>query len=232
MFFKNRITSIKPDWKVLEVGPGAYPHERANTLLELRYEREDQYYRQCGGKGLSIPDERMVYYDGGRFPFADHAFDYCILAHVIEHINDPCTFLSEVFRVSKRGYIEYPLVYYEYVYYIPEHINIFKMRDGELLYLATSEILRDNESAIRRAWFNSLGLGHTQTLRSLAPLLFEGFEWMQPFRIREASDISEVLLDSPCNIIPVHKESHSQGVRDHLISIATLVRKKITKKLY
>ena len=46
------------------------------------------------------PDEKL--------PFKDKEFDYVICAHVIEHVNDPISFKSEIQRVGKAGYIELP----------------------------------------------------------------------------------------------------------------------------
>ena len=43
-----------------------------------------------------------------KLPFKDKEFDYVICAHVIEHVNDPVMFKSEIERIGKAGYIELP----------------------------------------------------------------------------------------------------------------------------
>lgn len=47
-------------------------------------------------------------YPDKRLPFKDKQFDYVICAHVIEHVNDPIMFKSEIERIGKAGYIELP----------------------------------------------------------------------------------------------------------------------------
>ena len=43
-----------------------------------------------------------------KLPFKDKEFDYVICAHVIENVNDPVMFKSEIERIGKAGYIELP----------------------------------------------------------------------------------------------------------------------------
>ena len=47
-------------------------------------------------------------YPDQKLPFKDKEFDYVICAHVIEHVNDPIMFKSEIERIGKAGYIELP----------------------------------------------------------------------------------------------------------------------------
>jgi SAM-dependent methyltransferase len=48
-------------------------------------------------------------------PFKDHAFDFVIAAHVLEHSPDPERFIAELQRVAKAGYIEVPDAFLERV---------------------------------------------------------------------------------------------------------------------
>lgn len=43
-----------------------------------------------------------------KLPFQDKEFDYVILSHVLEHIPSLESFINEVIRISKSGYIELP----------------------------------------------------------------------------------------------------------------------------
>lgn len=45
-----------------------------------------------------------------KLPFKDKEFDFVIASHVIEHVKDVKTFLSELERVSSKGYIELPTI--------------------------------------------------------------------------------------------------------------------------
>ena len=41
-------------------------------------------------------------------PFKDKAFDFVVASHILEHMKDPGSFLNELSRVAKAGYIETP----------------------------------------------------------------------------------------------------------------------------
>jgi len=201
MFFPERIKGIKDGYHVLEIGPGATPHPQAHVFLEKRYLSEEDYIRQCGGLRVNGKDSRIVFFDGGRFPFDDAEFDYVICSHVLEHVAEVEYFCSELFRVGKSGYLEYPLLYYEYVYDIPEHINLLKMRPGGLVYMPKRELPLDMFSDVQRFWFETLTAGYGDTVRDLAPLLMEGFEWFGPFVVRRAVSVGE-LLNPKIKIVP------------------------------
>lgn len=192
MFFPERIKNIKVGDKVLEIGPGATPHPRSDVLLERKYSNKAEYDRQCGGHSVIGFDSRTIFYDGELFPFSDSEFDYVICSHVIEHVEEVEMFCAEMFRVAKSGYIEYPLFYYEYVFDIPEHVNVLKKNDEALVYLKKSEVLSDELKVVREFWFNALSAGYTETVSHLLPSLMEGFEWLTPFEIHRANSVSEL----------------------------------------
>ncbi len=57
-----------------------------------------------------FPDKRFVVHDLNNLPlpFSDGEFDFSFCSHILEHVDDPVKFLSEVTRISKSGYIEVP----------------------------------------------------------------------------------------------------------------------------
>ena len=126
MFFPKRIKSILPEYRVLEIGPGANPHKRSNVLLEKPFESEEETQMQFGHGHKLVTDKPVVFYDGNRFPFDDKEFDYVICSHVLEHVDDVPCFLKEVFRVSHKGYFEYPLINYEYLFNYEVHKSFLK----------------------------------------------------------------------------------------------------------
>ena len=84
---------------ILEVGAGARPY-RHLVSKEARYRSLDWE----GSKEhfhYDLPD--TVYYDGGRFPFEDKAFDLLFHTEVMEHVFDVKLFLSECHRVLRSG---------------------------------------------------------------------------------------------------------------------------------
>ena len=87
---------IKPDDKVLEVGPGHAPFKRANEAVDF-----------VDVPGLSIPLHKC---DMGseRLPFEDKSFDFVFCRHTLEDMYNPFNLVKEMSRVGKAGYIETP----------------------------------------------------------------------------------------------------------------------------
>lgn len=162
----------------------------------MRYASHDELVRQCGGAEPVTVDSRTVYYDGGRFPFEDGAFDYVICSHVLEHVPDVAAFCAELFRVASKGYVEYPLIYYDFVYDIPEHVNVLKKSSDALVYLPKAELALGQFAGVQEFWFRSLCAGYNDTVGHLLPWLMEGFEWFSPFETRRATGMPELLHHS------------------------------------
>jgi SAM-dependent methyltransferase len=192
MFFPDRITRLAPGHRVLEIGPGADPHPRSDVLLEMAFDDPAEYANQFGHGRMLATDKPVVYYDGRRFPFKDGEFDYVICSHVLEHVPDVEAFLGEVFRVAKRGYFEYPLCYYDYLYNIGAHVNYLKHHDGVLRFMKKSDSPLDAFKPVQALLFQSLNKGYTHTLNHLLPWIMEGFEWEQPFRAERVRNLEAV----------------------------------------
>ena len=195
MYFPEKMIHINVGDKVLEIGPGASPHPRSDVLLEKDFGNGDEHARQCGGTPAALTDTRTVYYDGGAFPFGDGEFDYVICSHVIEHVPDVEFFCAEMFRVAQAGYLEFPLIYYDFVFNIPEHLNLCIQRDGTLIYAEKSHIFPPVLKPIQEFWYTALASGYTDTVSDLAPHLMQGFEWTSPFTVRKTDRIEDLLHD-------------------------------------
>ncbi|HET6227330.1 MAG TPA: class I SAM-dependent methyltransferase [Bacteroidia bacterium] len=192
MFFQDRIKNIKPTDKVLEIGPGADPHPRSNVLLEKKFANEAEYASQFGNSQKLVTDKPVVFYEGDVFPFADKEFDYVICSHVLEHVENVEQFLSEVFRVAHKGYFEYPLAYYEYLYNFDVHINYLKYDNDCLKYMKKRNSGLNEFRPIQDFFYQSLQKGYDQLIRDLIHLFMEGFEWDKPFRIKEVKELKDI----------------------------------------
>lgn len=187
MFFPERIRSIKPTDKVLEIGPGSDPHPRSNVLLEKVFADIQEKKEQRGNTpevNLKMP---LVYYEGDKFPFESNEFDYVICSHVLEHVDNLETFLSELFRIAKRGYIEYPTVFYEYLYNFNVHKNIlkFNFNDNTLFFQKKADTPLDYFVSIQSFFQETLSKGYSSFVEDLREVMFEGFEWNSPFLLKK-----------------------------------------------
>lgn len=192
MFFAERIRHLGRGDRVLEIGPGRAPHPRADVLLEYRFELEEAK-RQRGGAPELSTSKPVVLYDGGRFPFADGEFDYVICSHVIEHVSDVPAFCAEMFRVGRHGYLEFPTIYYEYLYNFSVHLQLVHFAKGELRYLPKAESGLAVFQPVQAMFYRSLELGYSNLNDDLKTLMFQGVEWHANFPVRRATAIEELV---------------------------------------
>ncbi len=206
MFFPERIRLIKKKCRVLEIGPGNSPHPRSNVLLERTF-NDEEALKQRGGAGKLKTSKNIIFYDGGRFPFEDYAFDYVICSHVIEHVDDVESFCSEMFRVAKCGYLEYPTLYYEYLYNFSVHTQLINFSSGELLYMPKAESGLREFQPVHAVFNRTLELGYSDLVDDLKNIMFQGFEWSAPFRVRRAKKIEELSTQDLADLKPQSKTS-------------------------
>lgn len=106
---------IGPNDLVLDVGSGHNPHPRSDVLC-------DRYIEDDTERGGAIQVDRpLIVADGHNLPFKDKAFDYVIASHIIEHMDDPVRFCSELQRVARRGSIASPTEIAEHLFYWSFH---------------------------------------------------------------------------------------------------------------
>jgi len=88
--------------RILDVGPGTYPHPRATHFLDIEV-RDD----------LSENGKTVTQFDlddclSGKLPFRKNYFEFVYCSHVLEHTKYPDIVMKELQRVGKYGYVEVP----------------------------------------------------------------------------------------------------------------------------
>ncbi|TFH33511.1 MAG: methyltransferase domain-containing protein [Deltaproteobacteria bacterium] len=194
MFFSGKIKNIKQTDHVLEIGPGGTPHPRSNVLLEKKFDNPDEAE---GQRGFAPPLKdsykgKVVYYDGGRFPFQDKEFDYVICSHVLEHIEEVDFFISEITRVGNKGYLEYPTIYYDYIYNFQEHKTLLFRRENILYYMPKKESGLYFFMPVNILFYESLKSGYVELIEILKPWMFQGFEWTTEITIKKSTSIGDL----------------------------------------
>jgi SAM-dependent methyltransferase len=167
--------------RVLDVGGGHNPHPRANVVVD-KY-KDTNYHRNDDIKVLN--QQQFIVADGERLPFADREFGYVFCCHVLEHVEDPVKFLSEIFRVGKRGYIETPSLIGEYLapkeshkWIIHEHNNCLYLVEKKKLGFKTGYYLGE----LFQKYLPKNSIGFKITERTHPNLLTVRIEWENDFK--------------------------------------------------
>lgn len=117
---------IKGGDRVLDVGSGAFPCERADVLCERSLRRRHR---------SAIIDRPMVVADALALPFRDHAFGAVIASHLAEHVDRPDVLCSELERVARTGYVETPSRLFERLFPSSNHLwKVSRAGDAHLRF--------------------------------------------------------------------------------------------------
>jgi SAM-dependent methyltransferase len=195
MFFSNLIQSIRPTDRVLEIGPGTTPFPRANEFLEYDFDDHEEAIRQRGDPKNSpeFSGRKVTFYQGTQLPYADDQFDYVIASHVIEHVEDPSAFMAEIFRVGGgRGYIEFPLPAYEYLYDFEVHRHfVWLDADTTTVRFVPKTILDPSPYRhITAELRSSFEMGWDDVVSNNLDFFFCGFEYEKPFEVSAHIDLN------------------------------------------
>lgn len=195
MFFQDRIVSILPTDKVLEIGPGATPYYRSDVFLEKNFASENDLIAQSGLVGLLKTDKPVFTYDGDVFPFKDKEFDYVVCSHVLEHVDDVDKFLSEVQRVGKKGYLEFPTIYYDYLYNFTVHTQFLLYSDNVIHWMPKAESNLAAFLPVQEFFYKSASANYHKMTDDFSRYFFQGFEWKDSIISKRVHTLQQVVYD-------------------------------------
>lgn len=201
MFFPDRIKNIGPGDRVLEIGPGGRPHPRSDVLLEKVFGDCQEAEAQRGYAPTLKTEKKVVYYEGGQFPFSDNEFDYVICSHVLEHVplEDLPLFFSELQRVAGKGYIEFPTVFYELINYQDVHLWLMNCRDNVILFLDKSVFSSTYIHRVYRELFYGPDTYLFSAFTRYKDLFFCGFEWEGQLRYEVVQEYDRLVNERDFN---------------------------------
>lgn len=110
--------SVPPDWKVLEVGPGGFPLERADAYVDIEVDNLAMI------AGRTDKPMHLANLERG-LPFADKEFDFVFCSHVLEHLEDPAAAAAELSRVASRGVVVMPSAAKEALFHFEEPTHLW-----------------------------------------------------------------------------------------------------------
>lgn len=167
---------IKSSARVLDVGSGHNPHPRANVIVDKFV--DNNYHRASGIKVLN--KQEFVNADGENLPFRDKEFDYVICNHVLEHVDNPVKFLSELSRVGKMGYLETPSLIGEYLIPKESHKWLILEINNEMVLVDKSLVGFQSSHDFGKVFQDYLrkhSIGHKIMQRTHSQLLTVNHEW-------------------------------------------------------
>ncbi len=180
MFFPERIKGIKRTDKVLDVGPGYSPFYRADVLLEKIFDNEEISLKQIGASEKKDLEKEVIYFRDKTFPFTNSEFDYVICSHVLEHIpkEEIPFFITELYRVASKGYIEVPLYTFELITSLEYHLNLVYIDKNNTIHFLSKEDIDLTSSAYTKLRELFIKLNFNEKIIPLNLNVFgDGFEF-------------------------------------------------------
>lgn len=172
---------------VLEVGSGDNPNPRSDILVDRFI--EDNTER---GGGIVI-DRPLVVADAHHLPFRDGVFSYSICSHILEHMDDPQQFVTELTRVSRAGYIGCPTEIAERLFHWSFH-RWYVNRIGETIFLHPKEAAEPFGELFDYLYeYNPV---YYFFQRSMPDLFWMDYEWQGSVDVR-VTDHSPLPLSDP-----------------------------------
>ena len=172
----RRDLNIKRKDLVLEVGGGHNPHSRSNIVVDKHI--DSNYHRS----GDIFVNKNQVFKqaDGENLPFEDKEFDYVICNQVLEHVENPESFLNELSRVGKAGFIETPSLIGEYLFPKESHSWVILELDNKLVLVKKEKINMNSSINFGELFLHYLpkhSIGYKILEKTYPDLMTVRYEW-------------------------------------------------------
>ena len=224
MFFPEKI-HIKENDFVLEIWPWGSPHYRSDVLFDRFYQSDDAN-AQSWWTWVVRNNKTLIISKYPILPFKDKSFDYVICSHVLEHIpiNEVDIFMTELLRVSKRWYVEFPSIYYEWIFNFNVHTNIiFASEEFSTLYFTSKWSLFHINMNL---FYNGMQLFLNKILFSLLILFYKEFffTWFE-FNSKQLTHIK-------CSLAEVHSSLYPSVSNAIFTKLWLIIWQKLWRKKY
>ena len=106
-YFINIIDNINNNGRIIDIGGGKNPHPCATHILDKQKFNDvivdiDDYPKYSKDTYTESDFYNLPW------PFPDKYFDFSICTHTLEDLKDPIPIISEIIRISQKGYISTP----------------------------------------------------------------------------------------------------------------------------
>ncbi len=175
--------NIQQKEKVVDIGCGSFPFARADVLVD--YKLKDNSERD----NMPIPADGRELIEANVEDlscFKNSQFDVSIASHILEHVKDPIKACNELMRISKRGYIETPTIFFEIIYGIMfkpkvHHKWTISVRENKLIFKKNDLVNRfgmlyNRISVPDQSLFNTIALNNID-------ILYNRFFWKSRFEV-------------------------------------------------
>lgn len=165
---------------VLEVGGGHNPHPRSNVVCDKFI---DSNYHRSGDIKVR-KNQKFLQADGENLPFKDKEFDYVICNQVLEHVDNPAKFMAEQMRVSKRGYLEAPSLFGEYLFPKESHRWLILEIDSKVVMVEKKDFFRTSAFDLGDVFLHHLpriSIAYKMLWRNNPELFNMAIEWENDF---------------------------------------------------
>jgi SAM-dependent methyltransferase len=228
--------SIKRSYNVLEVGPGGFPNSRSNVIVEKFI---DINYHRSGDLKV-LKNQKLIEADGHALPFKDNEFDYVICCQVLEHVEDPITFLREQARVAPRGYLETPSIIGEYLMPKESHRWVVQEIDNKIVMYEKDKInfqTSPDMGYIFQKYLPKNSIGFKIMDITHSNLTIVNYEWAKEIEVLVNPDdeyykqfFTQPLDEKLCNILYPEKKL-SKELFDAAKAFSSIVKSVIKSKV-